>query len=264
MTTDMLSVTGGTKIFYRGTLDERRALDGLDVSLKPGDFCIVIGSNGAGKSSFLNAVSGKLPLDSGRISIDGQDVTRLNAHRRAQFIARVFQDPMVGTAPTMTIGENMLLAELRGKPRGFSYGLTAARRARYSEQLAELNLGLEKRLDMQVGLLSGGQRQSLSLVMAVSTRPKLLLLDEHTAALDPRTAKLVMDTTVRAVEALQLTTLMVTHNMEHAIKYGNRIIMMDTGKVLVEIGQEEKNGITVADLIERFHTKSDAIALQGA
>ncbi|TXR46532.1 ABC transporter ATP-binding protein [Phyllobacterium endophyticum] len=260
----MLSVTGGTKIFYGGTLDERRALDGLDVSLKPGDFCIVIGSNGAGKSSFLNAVSGKLPLDSGRITIDGQDVTRLNAHSRAQFIARVFQDPMIGTAPTMTIGENMLLAELRGKPRRFSYGLSAARRQKYSQQLAELNLGLEKRLDMQVGLLSGGQRQSLSLVMAVSTRPKLLLLDEHTAALDPRTAKLVMDTTVRAVEALQLTTLMVTHNMEHAIRYGNRIIMMDAGKVLVDIGQEEKNGITVADLIERFHTKSDAIALQGA
>ena len=150
MTTDMLAVTGGTKIFYRGTQDERRALDGLDIALKPADFCIVIGSNGAGKSSFLNAVSGKLPLDSGRISIDGQDVTKLNAHRRAQFIARVFQDPMIGTAPTMTIGENMLLAELRGKRRGFSYGLTAARRARYSDQLAELNLGLEKRLDMRL------------------------------------------------------------------------------------------------------------------
>ena len=262
--TDMLSVKGGTKIFYRGTQDERRALDKLDVTLQSGDFCIVIGSNGAGKSSFLNAVSGKLPLDSGTISIDGQDVTKLNAHRRAQFIARVFQDPMIGTAPTMTIGENMLLAELRGKPRSFAYGLTAARRARYAEQLAELNLGLEKRLDMQVGLLSGGQRQSLSLVMAVSTRPKLLLLDEHTAALDPRTAKLVMDTTVRAVEELQLTTMMVTHNMEHAIKYGNRIIMMDAGKVLIEIDAQEKRGITVSDLIDRFHTKSDAIALQGS
>ncbi|MGH6861257.1 MAG: ABC transporter ATP-binding protein, partial [Phyllobacterium sp.] len=213
--------------------------------------------------SFLNAVSGKLPLDSGRIAIDGQDVTRLNTHRRARFIARVFQDPMIGTAPTMTIGENMLLAELRGKPRGFAYGLTAARRERYAEQLAELNLGLEKRLDMQVGLLSGGQRQSLSLVMAVSTRPKLLLLDEHTAALDPRTARLVMDTTVRAVEELQLTTLMVTHNMDHAVKYGNRIIMMDAGKVLVEIGPQEKRGISVSDLIDRFHTKTDAIALQG-
>lgn len=262
--TDMLSVKGGTKIFYRGTQDERRALDKLDVTLQSGDFCIVIGSNGAGKSSFLNAVSGKLPLDSGTISIDGQDVTKLNAHRRAQSIARVFQDPMIGTAPTMTIGENMLLAELRGKPRSFAYGLTAARRARYAEQLAELNLGLEQRLDMQVGLLSGGQRQSLSLVMAVSTRPKLLLLDEHTAALDPRTAKLVMDTTVRAVEELQLTTMMVTHNMEHAIKYGNRIIMMDAGKVLVEIDAQEKRGITVSDLIDRFHTKSDAIALQGS
>ena len=263
MTKDMLSVKGGTKIFYRGTQDERRALDGLNIVLKPADFCIVIGSNGAGKSSFLNAVSGKLPLDSGRISIDGADVTRLNAHRRAQFIARVFQDPMVGTAPTMTIGENMLLAELRGKPRGFAFGLTATRRARYREQLAELNLGLENRLDMTVGLLSGGQRQSLSLVMAVSTKPKLLLLDEHTAALDPRTAKLVMDTTVRAVEELQLTTLMVTHNMEHAIKYGNRIVMMDQGKVLVDIDAQEKRGLTVQDLIDRFHTKSDAIALQG-
>ncbi|MHC1551119.1 ABC transporter ATP-binding protein [Phyllobacterium sp. K27] len=260
----MLSVKGGTKIFYRGTQDERRALDGLDVTLKSGDFCIVIGSNGAGKSSFLNAVSGKLPLDSGKIFIDGQDVTKLNAHRRAQFIARVFQDPMIGTAPTMTIGENMLLAELRGKPRSFSYGLTTSRRARYSEQLAELNLGLENRLDMQVGLLSGGQRQSLSLVMAVSTHPKLLLLDEHTAALDPRTAKLVMDTTVRAVDELKLTTMMVTHNMEHAINYGNRIIMMDAGKVLVDIGPDEKRGITVPNLIDRFHTKSDAIALQGA
>ncbi len=262
--TEMLSIKGGTKIFYRGTQDERRALDGLNVTLESGDFCIVIGSNGAGKSSFLNAVSGKLPLDSGKIFIDGQDVTKLNAHRRAQFIARVFQDPMIGTAPTMTIGENMLLAELRGKRRSFAYGLTAARRARYREQLAELNLGLENRLDMQVGLLSGGQRQSLSLVMAVSTHPQLLLLDEHTAALDPRTAKLVMDTTVRAVEELKLTTMMVTHNMEHAINYGNRIIMMDAGKVLVDIGPEEKSGITVMDLIDRFHTKSDAIALQGA
>jgi putative tryptophan/tyrosine transport system ATP-binding protein len=262
--TDMLSIKGGTKIFYRGTQDERRALDGLNVTLKSGDFCIVIGSNGAGKSSFLNAVSGKLPLDSGRISIDGQDVTKLNAHRRAQFIARVFQDPMIGTAPTMTIGENMLLAELRGQPRSLAYGLTVARRTRYRQQLAELNLGLENRLDMQVGLLSGGQRQSLSLVMAVSTHPKLLLLDEHTAALDPRTAKLVMDTTVRAVDELKLTTMMVTHNMEHAINYGNRIIMMDAGKVLVDIDATEKQGITVSDLIDRFHTKSDAIALQGA
>lgn len=260
----MLCVSDARKIFYAGTADERRALDGVDLTLEQGDFCVVIGSNGAGKSSLLNAVSGKLPLDEGRIEINGDDLTRLPVHRRAAHIARVFQDPMIGTAPSMSVAENMLLAELRGHRPRLVPGLTAKRRAAFKERLAVVGLGLEERLDTQVGLLSGGQRQSLSLVMAVSTKPDLLLLDEHTAALDPRTADLVMQATVAAIKAYGLTALMVTHNMQHAVDYGNRLIMMDAGRIRLSLAGADKVDVSVENLIGRFHEKADWIMLQGA
>ena len=258
----MLEVKGAARTFYPGTSDERRALAGVDLTLNEGDFCVVIGSNGAGKSSLLNAVAGKLKLDRGSILIDGQDVTRLPVHRRARFISRVFQDPMLGTAPTMTVAENMLLADLRGQTPRLVPGLTAERLAAYRDRLAILNLGLEDRLEAPVGLLSGGQRQSLSLIMAVSNSPRLLLLDEHTAALDPKTAATVMDATIRAIAEFGLTVLMVTHNMSQALECGNRLIMMDSGRFQLQVTTPEKDTLTVPDLIERFHVKSDRILLQ--
>lgn len=258
----MLAVSNARKTFHAGTPDERRALGGVNVKLDEGDFCIVIGSNGAGKSTLLNAVAGKQRLDSGTVSIDGEDVSGLPVHRRARFIARVFQDPMVGTAPSMTIAENLLLAELRGKPARLKRGLTRERRQAYRERLAGLGLDLERRLDAPVALLSGGQRQSLALLMAVSTSPRLLLLDEHTAALDPRTAEAVMRATVDAIAERRLTALMVTHNMSHAVSYGNRLIMMDQGAVHLEIAGAEKKKVTVDDLISRFQVKSDRMVLQ--
>lgn len=257
----MLEVRAARKVFYRGQPDEKVALDSLDLSLATGEFGVVIGSNGAGKSSLLNAISGALPLDSGRIIINGDDVTATSVHKRAARLARVFQDPMRGTAATMTVAENMLLADLRGKRRGLGLGLTAARIADYRERLSVLGLGLENRLDTKAELLSGGQRQSLSLIMAVGGSPELLLLDEHTAALDPRTADIVMKATIRAVEALKLTTLMVTHNMQHAVDYGHRVIMLDAGRVRLEIAGEEKKHVTVADLIGHFSVKTDRMLL---
>jgi putative tryptophan/tyrosine transport system ATP-binding protein len=258
----MLVVSNARKTFHAGTPDERRALAGIDVRLEEGDFCIVIGSNGAGKSTLLNAVAGKQRLDSGTVSIDGEDVSGLPVHRRARFIARVFQDPMVGTAPSMTIAENLLLAELRGKPARLKRGLTRERRQAYRDRLASLGLDLERRLDAPVASLSGGQRQSLALLMAVSTNPRLLLLDEHTAALDPRTADAVMRATVEAISEHRLTALMVTHNMSHAVSYGNRLIMMDQGAIHLEIAGPEKKRVTINDLISRFHVKSDRMVLQ--
>ncbi|MEG1679401.1 MAG: ATP-binding cassette domain-containing protein [Stenotrophomonas sp.] len=248
-------------MFYRGKPDEKIALNDLSLKLGTGEFGIIIGSNGAGKSTMLNAVSGALPLDSGSVVVGNQDVTHLPVHKRAAIITRVFQDPMMGTAASMTIAENMLLAELRDKTRRLRPGLTAARREKYREHLSVLGLGLEDRLDARMDLLSGGQRQSVSLVMAVSTSPQLLLLDEHTAALDPRTADLVMTATVKAVEAFQLTVLMVTHNMQHAIDYGHRVFMLDAGRVKLEIGPDEKKGLTVPDLISHFSTKTDRMLL---
>lgn len=259
----MLQIKDARRVFFKGMPDEKVALDGLSLTLQPGDFAVVIGSNGAGKSTMMNAVSGALMLDSGSIAINGEDVTAMPVHRRARHVARVFQDPMKGTAATMTIAENMLLAEMRQKPARLQRGLTAARREAYREHLSYLGLGLENRLDTQVSLLSGGQRQSLSLVMAVSGEPDILLLDEHTAALDPRTAELVLNATLRAVTALKLTTMMVTHNMSHAIEYGNRIIMLDAGKVLLELSGEEKARATVPDLISHFSVKSDRMLLGG-
>lgn len=257
----MLEIRSARKIFYRGQPDEKVALDGLDLSLATGEFGVVIGSNGAGKSSMLNAISGALPLDSGKILINGDDVTNVPVHKRAARLSRVFQDPMRGTAASMTVAENMLLAELRASKRRLRKGLTAARLADYKERLSVLGLGLENRLDTRVDLLSGGQRQSLSLIMAVGGSPELLLLDEHTAALDPRTADIVMQATVRAVEALKLTTLMVTHNMQHAVDFGSRIFMLSAGRVRLDISGEEKATITVPDLIEHFSVKTDRMLL---
>ena len=258
----MLRVSAARKVFFAGTPDEKAALDGVDLHLAPGDFCIIIGSNGAGKSSLLNAIAGKMELDSGSIEIDERDVTALPVHSRAAHLARVFQDPMAGTAASMTVAENLLLADLRGRRRRFAPGLTTKRRARYRERLAILGLGLEDRLDMAVELLSGGQRQSLALIMAVGNSPKLLLLDEHTAALDPRTADIVMQATIKTVESFGLTTLMVTHNMQHAVDYGSRIIMMAAGRIKLSIDGTDKQAVTVNDLIARFAVKDDKILLQ--
>lgn len=260
---DMLKIDSARKTFFAGTPDEKVALDGLTLSLDRGDFAIVIGSNGAGKSTMLNAISGALPLDSGTVEIAEDDVTRMPVHDRARHVARVFQDPMKGTAAGMTIAENMLLAELRQSKARLKPGLTSARLKVYREQLSYLKLGLEDRLETQVSLLSGGQRQSLSLIMAVMGEPDLLLLDEHTAALDPRTASLVLDATLRAVEALKLTTLMVSHNMQHAVDYGNRILMLDSGKVKLDIRGEEKAASTVASLTDHFSVKTDRMLLGG-
>ena len=257
----MLEIRNAVKRFNVGQPDEKTALDGLALRLAAGEFGIVIGSNGAGKSSMFNAVSGALRLDSGQVLIAGDDVTAEPVHRRATRVARVFQDPMRGTAASMTIAENMLLADLRGQRRGLGRGLTAARRRLYGERLAVLGLGLENRLDSRVDLLSGGQRQAVSLIMAVSSQPALLLLDEHTAALDPRTADLVMAATVRAVQAFRLTTLMVTHNMQHAIDHGDRVIMMDAGKVRTEIAGDARRQLTVPALVALFAVKTDAMLL---
>lgn len=257
----MLEIRAARKMFYRGQPDEKTALDGLNLKLATGEFGVVIGSNGAGKSSLLNAVCGALSLDSGQILVAAQDVTEQSVHHRASRLARVFQDPMRGTAASMTVAENMLLADLRDKPRTLRRGLSATRRTLYAERLEVLGLGLENRLDTRVELLSGGQRQSLSLIMAVSSSPDILLLDEHTAALDPRTADLVMAATVKAVDAFKLTTLMVTHDMQHAVDFGHRVIMMDAGRVRIEIAGAEKKKITVPELIQLFSVKTDRMLL---
>ena len=257
----MLEIRSARKVFYKGQADEKAALDGLSLKLATGEFGVVIGSNGAGKSSMLNAISGALVLDSGQILINGDDVSDMPVHKRAIRLARVFQDPMKGTAASMTVAENMLLADLRSKKRTLRQGLNPTRLATYKERLELLGLGLENRLDTRVELLSGGQRQSLSLIMAVGGSPDLLLLDEHTAALDPRTADIVMKATVRAVEALKLTTLMVTHNMQHAVDFGHSVIMLDAGKLRLEISGEEKAKVTVVDLIGHFSVKTDRMLL---
>ena len=222
----MLEIKEIYKTFNAGTVNEKRALNGLTLSLKEGDFCTVIGGNGAGKSTMLNAVAGTYPVDAGSILIGGTDVTHLPEYKRAKFIGRVFQDPMLGTAPTMWIEENLALAARRGKPRGLKWGISKAEREQYKELLHGLDLGLEDRLTSKVGLLSGGQRQALTLLMASLQKPRLLLLDEHTAALDPKTAAKVLELSDRIVERDHLTTLMVTHNMKDAIAHGNRLIMM--------------------------------------
>ena len=257
----MLEIQNVSKTFNAGTVNEKTALNGLNLKLNKGDFVTVIGGNGAGKSTMLNAVAGVWPVDSGKIIIDGTDVTKLGEHQRAAYIGRVFQDPMTGTAATMQIEENLALAARRGKRRGLRIGITKAERERYRELLKSLDLGLEDRLTARVGLLSGGQRQALTLLMATLRKPDLLLLDEHTAALDPKTADKVLQITEEIVARDNLTTLMVTHNMKNAIQYGNRLIMMDAGRVVVDIRGEEKKNLTVRDLLEKFNIESDRMLL---
>lgn len=252
----MLEIIKLCKTFNPGTVNEKTALDGVSLTLKDGDFVSVIGGNGAGKSTLLNAVAGTWLVDSGTISIDGVNVTRLPEHKRAQFIGRVFQDPMMGTAATMQIEENLALALRRGKRRTLRAGITAAERDQYRELLKILGLGLEARLTTKVGLLSGGQRQALTLLMATLQKPKLLLLDEHTAALDPKTAAKVLETTERIIQRDHLTTLMITHNMRDAIAHGNRLIMMYDGRIVVDVSGEEKQRLTVEDLLALFEKAS--------
>ena len=252
----MLEINNIIKTFNPGTVNEKVALRGVSLHLKPGDFVTVIGGNGAGKSTLMNTVAGVCPVDSGSISIDGVDVTALPEHKRAKFIGRVFQDPMMGTAATMQIEENLALAARRGQSRTLVPGITKADRENYREQLKILDLGLENRLTAKVGLLSGGQRQALTLLMATLQQPKLLLLDEHTAALDPKTAAKVLSATQRIVEKDHLTTLMITHNMRDAINYGNRLIMMYEGHILVDVAGEEKKKLTVEHLLDLFSEAS--------
>ena len=253
----MLEIKNVYKTFNAGTVNEKVALKGLDLTLEDGDFVTVIGGNGAGKSTMLNAVAGVWPIDMGKILIDGQDVTRLSEHQRAKYIGRVFQDPMMGTAATMGIEENLALAARRGVARSLRAGITKKEREEYHELLKTLNLGLEDRMTSKVGLLSGGQRQAVTLLMATLKKPKLLLLDEHTAALDPKTAAKVLALSEKIVQENHLTTLMITHNMKDAIKYGNRLIMMYEGRVIYDVRGEEKANLQVSDLLQRFEQVSD-------
>ena len=248
----MLKIENIFKTFNAGTVNEKVALQGLNLHLKEGDFVTVIGGNGAGKSTMLNAITGVFGIDSGKVLIDGEDVTHLPEYKRAKFIGRVFQDPMMGTAATMQIEENLALAARRGKPRTLRIGITKAEREEYREKLKILGLGLEDRMTSKVGLLSGGQRQALPLLMASMNKPKLLLLDEHTAALDPKTAAKVLEITDKIVTENHLTTLMITHNMRDAITHGNRLIMMQDGRVIVDVEGEAKQKLTVEDLLKLF------------
>ena len=252
----MLQLIDVCKTFNPGTINEKVALENLNLKLEKGDFVTVIGGNGAGKSTLMNSVAGVYGVDSGKILIDGKDVTHLPEYKRAKYIGRVFQDPMMGTAATMQIEENLALALRRGKTRGLRAGITKRERAFYREQLETLGLGLENRMTSKVGLLSGGQRQALTLLMAALQEPKLLLLDEHTAALDPKTAAKVLETTQKIVEKSNLTTLMITHNMRDAIAYGNRLIMMCDGHVVVDVSGEEKKNLTVEQLLNLFSQAS--------
>jgi putative tryptophan/tyrosine transport system ATP-binding protein len=248
----MLNVTDVSKTFFPGTVNERKALVNVNLMLAPGDFVTVIGSNGAGKSTVLNTVAGRISQDEGVVSLDGRDVSKLKEHQRAAQVGRVFQDPMAGTSPNLTIEENLSLADKRGQPRGLGFGVTRAKRERFAEALTVLELGLESRLKTKVGLLSGGQRQALSLLMATFSQPKILLLDEHTAALDPQRAELVTRLTRKVVEEQGLTTLMVTHNMAQALEVGNRLIMMHEGRIILDVSEEEKSKLAPSDLLAEF------------
>ncbi len=252
----MLELKGICKTFNAGTVNEKTALNGLNLSLKDGDFVTVIGGNGAGKSTMLNAVAGVFPVDEGTITVDGVNVTRLPEYKRAKYLGRVFQDPMTGTAANMQIEENLALAARRGSHRTLRPGISQKERELYQEKLKILDLGLEFRMTSKVGLLSGGQRQALTLLMATLKSPRLLLLDEHTAALDPKTAAKVLEVTERIVEQDHLTTLMITHNMKDAIAHGNRLIMMHEGRVIYDVEGEEKKKLQVSDLLRKFEQAS--------
>mgnify|MGYP001851667835 FL=1 len=252
----MLEIQNIYKTFNRGTINEKKALDGVNLNLNPGDFVMIIGGNGAGKSTTLNAIAGTWLVDEGKIIVDGTDITRLPEHKRAVYLGRVFQDPMTGTAATMSIEENMAIASRRGEHRGLGWGITRKEREEYKRQLKTLDLGLEDRLSSKVGLLSGGQRQAITLLMAAAKKPKLLLLDEHTAALDPKTAAKVLAISDKIIEEHNLTAMMVTHNMKDAIAHGNRLVMMHEGRIIYDVSGEEKKRLHVSDLLNKFEEVS--------
>ena len=252
----MLKLSHVKKTFNKGTVTEKRALTGVDLTLNDGDFVTVIGGNGAGKSTLLNMIAGVYPLDSGTIELDGKDISRLSEPQRAKYLGRVFQDPMMGTAADMQIIENLALAKRRGKSRTLAWGVSKEEKEEYPKLLRRLDLGLETRLTAKVGLLSGGQRQALTLLMATLNKPRVLLLDEHTAALDPKTASKVLNLTEEIVNEDKLTTLMITHNMSDAIRLGNRLIMMHEGHIIYDVAGEEKKGLTVPDLLRKFEEVS--------
>lgn len=252
----MLEIRNLHKTFNKGTINEKAALNGVNLRLTPGDFVTIIGGNGAGKSTTLNAIAGVWPIDQGNIIVDGTDITDLPEHKRAAYLGRVFQDPMTGTAATMSIEENLAIAARRGKRRGASWGITKKERKDYKELLSELELGLEERLNSKVGLLSGGQRQAITLLMAALKEPKLLLLDEHTAALDPKTAARVLELSDKIIEEHHLTAMMVTHNMKDAITHGNRLVMMHEGRIIYDVDGEAKKNLKVADLLKKFEEAS--------
>lgn len=252
----MLEIQDLHKTFNIGTINEKVALDGVNLQLNEGDFVTIIGGNGAGKSTTLNAIAGTWPVDRGKILIDGKDITRLSEHKRAAYLGRVFQDPMIGTAATMGIEENMAIAARRGEGRSLRWGISKAQREAFRKKLAELDLGLEDRMGSKVGLLSGGQRQAITLLMAALKKPKLLLLDEHTAALDPKTAAKVLEISDKIIAENGLTAMMVTHNMKDAIAHGNRLIMMHEGRVIYDVSGEEKKKLHVSDLLAKFEEAS--------
>ena len=252
----MLTITNVRKTFNKGTINEKKALNGINLHLESGDFVTIIGGNGAGKSTMLNMIAGVYPIDSGKIVIDGINISREPEHRRAKYIGRVFQDPMRGTAANMEIQENLAMALRRGKIRGLGWGIRNNEKDYYRTALAQLDLGLQTRMTSKVGLLSGGQRQALTLLMATLQKPKLLLLDEHTAALDPKTARKVLELTEKIVNEQELTALMVTHNMKDAIQIGNRLIMMHEGRIIYDVWGEDKKKLQVEDLLEKFETAS--------
>ena len=252
----MLKLSHIYKTFFPGTINEKVALSDLNLTIEDGEFVTVIGGNGAGKSTMLNIIAGSMEVDSGQIVIDEQDITRLPEFKRAIMLGRVFQDPMMGTAPTMQIDENLAIASRRGEVRGLKWGISKEEKEEYKKLLSEFELGLEDRLSSKVGLLSGGQRQALTLLMATLKKPKLLLLDEHTAALDPKTAQKVLEITDKIIEKSKLTTFMVTHNMKDAINHGNRLLMLDDGKIILDIKGEEKKQLTVEKLLKQFEKAS--------
>lgn len=252
----MLELKGIYKTFNAGTVNEKRAIDGLDLTLENGDFVTVIGGNGAGKSTLLNSIAGVFPVDRGKITIDGNDITKTPEHKRAKYIGRVFQDPMMGTAAGMMIEENLAIASRRGKSLSLRWSSSQKDRQYFTELLQGLDLGLENRLTSKVGLLSGGQRQALTLLMATMNNPKLLLLDEHTAALDPKTAEKVLALTEKIVLQNHLTTLMITHNMKDALRFGNRLIMLHSGNIIIDVAGDEKKNLTIEDLLKMFEKAS--------
>ncbi len=249
----MLKIEALSKVFYPNTVNEKRAIEYVDLNVKEGDFVTVVGSNGSGKSTLFNLIAGTYPVTGGKIILNGKDVTNSPEYKRAFTIGRIFQDPTVGTAAKMSLEDNLITAYRKGM-KGLRISLNSERRQYFRDELVQLEMGLEDRLKDNVGLLSGGQRQALTLLMTVLSRPQMLLLDEHTAALDPRNAQIVMDLTTKFIERHNLTTLMVTHNMQHAIKFGNRLIMMDEGEIILDLNSSEKGNLTVSKLVEMFKT----------